>query len=279
MGSVKVSRAAARVYERGFATFIVLKCEEEIMWEVIWVVLTAVALLAYALLRARERFVIKTGNPFKGEDLLSFDRNAKGIRLIGFYPDTCPGHKPDLDAGLCYEGCAAGYHGVGPVCWADTTSIGMGMLSGLMSCAESGYDPADGWADAGLICWKTPRAKAPKGNDFFKVWEWKWSGGIGPKKAKCPPGARQQEQAAVARSIAERNTTGTQAQAIRNQKVYNANVYSDAVGGMCYRPCPPDKPNHVPGFPSLCFKNTVGRGLSYTRGEGMIPPLFILGEG
>ena len=35
----------------------------------------------------------------------------------------------------------------------------------------------------------------------------------------------------------------------------------------------------VPWAPHLCFKNSVGRGLSYTRGEGKIPPPFILGEG
>jgi hypothetical protein len=249
------------------------------MWDVTWIVLAAVALFAYALLRARERFVIKTGNPFKGEDLISFNRNAKGTRLIGFYPDTCPAHTPDLQAGLCYQACAPGYVGYGPVCWAETKNIGVGVLAALASCTESGYPEQDGWTDIGLLCVKTPSAKAPKGADFFKVWEWKWSGGAGSKKAKCPPGAKQTKDLQTARAIAKTGAGESQSRAIDAQKVYGPDAYSDAVGPLCYRKCPPEKPNHVPGAPYLCFKNSVGRGVAYERGEGKIPPLFILGEG
>jgi len=31
----------------------------------------------------------------------------------------CSDSHPDKDAGLCYENCRGGYHGVGPVCWQD----------------------------------------------------------------------------------------------------------------------------------------------------------------
>lgn len=249
------------------------------MWDVTWIVLAAVALLAYGMLRARERFVIKYGNPFKGEELLSFDRNAKGKRLIGFYPDTCPAHAPDLDVGLCYKPCAPGYVGRGPICWAETKYIGLGVLAALKSCEESGYPENEGWIDLPFSCFKQPSAKTGKGADFYKVWEWKWSGGLELKKPKCPPGAKQVQDITIAQRIAKSSAGPTQARAIDQQKVYSPDVYSDPVGTLCYRPCPPDKPNHVPGAPYLCFKNSIGKGVSYERGAGTIPPPFILGEG
>ncbi len=36
-------------------------------------------------------------------------------RGAGTVPNTCPGQQED--AGLCYNWCASGYYGVGPVCW------------------------------------------------------------------------------------------------------------------------------------------------------------------
>ena len=96
-----------------------------------WGLLLIAILVAYLLLKTRERFTIKYGNPFDDEDLISFDKDAKGTRLFSTTPDTCPLNKSDLDAGLCYEPCDAGYHGVGPVCWADSESVGIGTIPGL----------------------------------------------------------------------------------------------------------------------------------------------------
>ena len=112
-----------------FLTFAIsiLKCADKIMYEF----LLLLAVLVFFTLKYRETFVVKYGNPFNDEDIVSFDPGAKGTRLFGFTPDTCPANKPELDAGLCYEQCQDGYHGVGPVCWADTFGIGIGKIPEL----------------------------------------------------------------------------------------------------------------------------------------------------
>lgn len=97
------------------------------MWELLLIAI----LLAFLALKYRERFTMKYGNPFDGEDIVSFERDAKGTRLFSITPDTCPLNKSDLDAGLCYEACEEGYHGVGPVCWADSEDVGIGTIPAL----------------------------------------------------------------------------------------------------------------------------------------------------
>lgn len=104
-----------------------------------WALLLVAILVAYALLKhreTREPFVVKYGNPFDGEDLLSFERNAKGTRLFSTTPDTCPLNKSEYDAGLCYEPCDEGYNGVGPMCWAHTQNVGIGTIPGLEAYKE-----------------------------------------------------------------------------------------------------------------------------------------------
>jgi hypothetical protein len=101
-----------------------------------WAILLVAIFVAFILLKRRETFVLKYGNPFDSEDLLSFDPGAKGTRLFSITPDTCPLNKPVLDAGLCYEECEEGYHGVGPVCWADSEDVGIGTIPGLESYKE-----------------------------------------------------------------------------------------------------------------------------------------------
>lgn len=111
--------------------------------------LLVLAVLLFLSLKYRETFVIKYGNPFNDEDIISFDPNAKGTRLFGITPDTCPANKPEIDAGLCYEQCEVGYHGVGPVCWADTVNVGIGRLRKVRTCPQSGHNNHD---DIGLLC-------------------------------------------------------------------------------------------------------------------------------
>ena len=251
------------------------------MWDLLWAVLAGVGLLLYGLLRAREHFVIKVGNPFKDEELLSFDRDAKGTRLIGFYPDTCPAHKSELDAGLCYAPCAEGYQGVGPVCWARTTNVGPGMFAALKSCAASGYPSKDGWVDMGLFCFQTPKCETGSGWDALKVWDWKCSGGnTAFKEAECPPGKAESKEYARVAELTRNSADGSQRVALRSKAIAPPpDEYADAVGGMCYKRCPKERPNHALSAPYLCFKDTIGRGLSYGRGAGEVPPLFILGNG
>lgn len=57
---------------------------------------------------------------------------------------TCNSNQ-DKDGALCYPKCPAGMHGVGPVCWASTTNIGIGTAVQLEDC------PA-GWNNDGLTC-------------------------------------------------------------------------------------------------------------------------------
>ena len=147
------------------------------MWD-LWPVLVVGVVVAYFALRYRETFVVKYGNPFDNEDLISFDPEAKGTRLFGITPDTCPADKPQRDAGLCYEACEQGYHGVGPVCWADTENIGVGKVAKLLNCAESGYN---GWNDWGLVCHQPIRCAS--GLAFFR--EGCSGGNIRAKKLDC----------------------------------------------------------------------------------------------
>jgi hypothetical protein len=51
-----------------------------------------------------------------------------------------PGSAQERDAGLCYPGCDAGYHGVGPVCWKQPpqgwVDCGMGAAKDATTCAQ-----------------------------------------------------------------------------------------------------------------------------------------------
>jgi hypothetical protein len=226
------------------------------MWELLLVAI----FVAFLLLKRRETFVIKYGNPFDNEDLISFDYEAKGTRLFSTTPDTCPLDRPVLDAGLCYEKCDEGYHGVGPVCWADTVNIGPGVLAEAKPCSEMGLGPE--YRDDPLTCWKDLKCTTKCDG----TWDWS-SGGFcktkctGPdlklKGLKCP--GRFQLSFLT-------KLLGGDSDTSKN---------TDLVDGLCYKQCPKDKPNHVPGMPYLCMKGK--RGISYGRGAGTVPPLFHFG--
>ena len=202
--------------------------------------LLVLAVLVFFALKYRETFVVKYGNPINDEDLLSFEPGAKGKRLFAITPDTCPADKPELDAGLCYEQCEQGYHGVGPVCWANTENIGIGKVLIPSSCAASGYP---GRADDGLLCRAPITWNSCKFRGLFnECWGGAEGGQIDPKKLTCDAYPE----------------------------------HKDSIDGLCYRRCPKELPKHVPGMPYLCFKGT--RGLSYGRGVGIPPPLWAFGE-
>ncbi len=139
--------------------------------------LLLLAVIVFFLLKHRETFVVKYGNPFNDEDPVSFDASAKGTRIFAWTPDTCPANKPELDAGLCYEQCEIGYHGVGPVCWADTVNVGIGKVLLLNSCAASGYS---GWTDIGLLCMEPIRSAKDFFANIFNPF-----GRIKPKRLTC----------------------------------------------------------------------------------------------
>jgi hypothetical protein len=203
-----------------------------------YVFLLILAVILFAVLKHRETFVVKYGNPFNDEDLISFDNDAKGTRLFGITPDTCPANKPQIDAGLCYEECELGYNGVGPVCWAETVNVGIGKVLQPLSCGASGYP---GWTDIGLLCMQ-PIDTSSAGGFFKSLFSTIFEVKIRAKRLSCD----------------------------------NYSEHKDSVDGLCYRRCPKDKPTHVRGMPYLCFKGT--RGLSYGRGVGEVPPIFAFGE-
>jgi hypothetical protein len=204
--------------------------------------LLVLVVILFLGLRYRETFVVKYGNPFNDEDILSFEPNAKGKRLFGITPDTCPANKSELDAGLCYEACEDGYHGVGPVCWANTVNVGIGKVMELKSCYDSGhrYDDGTAWNDWGLLCQKQLKWDSCAWRSIFGCVGGLTGGDLRAKQLTCD-------------NYGDRET----------------------VDALCYKKCP-EGMRHVPGMPYLCFKGS--RGLSYGRGVGDVPPLFAWGE-
>jgi len=195
--------------------------------------LLLLALLVFSMLKYRETFVVKYGNPINDEDLISFDPNAKGTRLFGITPDTCPANKPETDAGLCYEQCVIGYHGVGPVCWADSKNVGSGTIPelhfrmethkswGSIKCTGGRPFRFQGYNDCYTITWPVPYQLCSEYDEDGKK------------------------------------------------------VRGDNVAGLCYKKCPKNLPNRIQGMPYLCYRG--GRGLSYGRGVGDIPPMWTFG--
>jgi hypothetical protein len=201
-------------------------------------VLLVIAAILYGSLKYRETFVIKYGNPFSGEDLVSFDANAPGTRAFGWTPDTCPASKPEYEGGLCYASCDEGYHGVADRCWADTQNIGVGKVLIATSCAGMGKPD---WADTGLLCNEPLKWNNCKFRGLFnECWGGLEGGNVIVKELTC-------------------NAYGDE--------------YPDKIDNLlCYRKCPADKPTHVPLMPYLCYKGT--RGISYDRGVGDVPPIY-----
>lgn len=234
------------------------------MWE-LWPVLVIGAILAYMMLRVRETFVIRYGNPFDNEDIISFDPNErKGTRLFSTYPHTCPENRLDLQDGLCYEECSEGYNGVGPMCHAETQNIGVGTLARVSTCREMGLD--DSYEESPLLCWKHLKCETGSGWNFFRFDQWKCSGpDVKSRSLSCP--GNQDAFFSIFTSIA----TGS----FKKPKLEE---YTDLTERMCYKPCPTEKPNRVPGMPYLCYRARDGNtGVSYGRGVGTVPPLFHFG--
>jgi hypothetical protein len=261
--------------------------------------LLAVAVVLFALVKGREHFglVVGTKSQLEGTKgiwgyLPTYTTDTKtdrGVELLSVWPNTCPPDRTDLDAGLCYEKCKPGFHGVGPVCWADTNNVGVGIPVGLNPCPE-------GWNNDGLIC------REPITNDCS--WEWlgicwgKLRGGRlrGRLNSYCPKPFRKsgdgydtdkgdcvwpdnvrvfpenlREYAIRMRGKSYPKTLGVCAGdgALSEQHI-------EYVDGLCYRPCTdPVLRERVPGMPYLCYK---GEGLSYGRGVGRVPSILRMGR-
>ena len=252
--------------------------------------LLGIIVILLGVLKTRETFVVKYGNPFDGEDILSFDPNAKGTRLFSTTPDTCPLDRPVLDAGLCYKECEEGYHGIATTCWANTKDIGPGIMADFRNCTakyeEGGMGLDDAYIDIGLLCFKplkcTSRCVSDKRDAFGRCWAWDLrisceGPDVKPKGLKCP--GRTFQLTMLTDILGE--GLGKLSEALGGDSSFGSklktdvNNFPDLVDGLCYRKCPEDKPNHITGFGYLCTKGE--RGLSYDRGAGTVPPLFHFG--
>lgn len=217
-----------------------------------YALLIALILVLFAMVKAKETFILKIGNPFKDQEVIALERGKPGTRVFATTPDTCPpGH--DYDAGLCYPACEAGFNGIGPVCWAQTKSIGVGVPVGLEPC------PA-GWTNDGLTC-REP-IQCGSGWEFFTKGCWG-----GKVRGRLNGGG-------ICDWPSDRGNLPGHLVDKSDSKNYKA-THPDRVDGLCYKRCPADKPNHVPGMPYLCMK---GDKLSYGRGVGKVPPIFGFGD-
>ena len=220
--------------------------------------LIALILVLFAIVKGREHFGLVVGGP----KYITTDTNTQqGVEIFSTTPNTCPPNKTDLDAGLCYEKCRPGYHGVGPVCWADTVNIGTGLPVGLEPCPH-------GWVNDGLVC-RQP-IKCNPIDTHGSVWPWNWTGG------NCEGGRLQGRLngGGICDWPQDRGNLPDHLVDKSNPKNYIAH-HPERVDGLCYKKCPTEKPNHVPGMPYLCMAGTT---LSYDRGVGTVPPLLRVGR-
>lgn len=215
----------------------------------------------FTILKGREHFLgflpdaIKFGANNK---VVTTDPKASGgVEVYSTTPDTCPPDKSDLDAGLCYVPCRAGYKGVGPVCWAESENIGVGKPIGLEPCP-------DGWSNDGLICREPIRCAS--GWAFFTEG---CSGGRLRGRLDGGGICDYPQDRTKLPGWLYRDATADEKKA--DPKVKQIATHPDRVDGLCYKKCPADKPVRIPGMPYLCYK---GGPLSYGRGVGSVPALI-----
>lgn len=186
-----------------------------------YALLLVLIVILLVLTEGRERFALIVG----GRDWYSFDgRTDDGYEIFNTTPNTCPQDKPELDAGLCYPRCRTGYRGVGPVCWAESVNVGVGIPVELEPCP-------DGWNNDGLICREPIRNDCSWKGLFGECWGRLTGGRL---KGRLDGGGICKES------------------------------HPDRIDGLCYKRCPKDKPEHIKGMPYLCYPGgdlSYGRGV------------------
>ena len=215
-----------------------------------------------------------------------------GIELMTTTPNTCVGDYGSSEGGLCYKNCNPGYHGFGVRCYADTVGIGIGKVIGLEPCPEN-TDGQGNWTNLGLTCSRWKRECVKWGPLFGATW---WTGCVetvgrldkgglcpGPqdfsgnyddeikkwKKSYDKPDPIIDPTTGKMETAVEANAAGHKTCADITQVGTDKNT--ERIDGLCYKKCPSDYPEHVPGMPYLCYK---GGELSYHRGGGLIPSLY-----
>jgi hypothetical protein len=233
-----------------------------------------------------------------------------GVELISASPNSCVGINSSMEGGLCYQNCNPGYHGVANRCYADSVNIGVGTPLGLEPCPDDDGDGTH-WENLGMICirwkdkcvhwgvegiatWWTGCAQSkgrldnggqcPGPMDFannFGGIDGDIAGDIHKLEDFLLQGNYNNEYKTWKKAYDKQDPANgeTEAEAAATGHKTCADIavttpddkHVDRIDGLCYKKCPADKPNHIPGMPYLCYK---GGDLSYDRGVGMIPPLF-----
>lgn len=230
----------------------------------IWPVIILGAVVAYTILRYRETFTVKYGNPMDGEDIISFDKAARGRRLFATTPDdSCPRDKEQSGL-MCYPPCRPNYTGGGPVCTANTFNRGVGRPVGLEPCNP-------GWTNDGLICREPITCDPIRRNPckFRGLFGECWPGLDG---GTCRGGRLQGRLNGG--GICDHPDKGNLPSWLvdkTNPKKWIA-THPIKVDGLCYMKCPEDKPDYVAGMPYLCFNAKFGPYM-YGRGAGEAQPL------
>ena len=236
--------------------------------------LLALIVVLFAMVKTKEHLALRFG----GNDgwFSTNSEGSGGFEVFNMTPHTCRPEKSDLDAGLCYTPCRAGFRGVGPVCWAISQNVGVGKAVGLEPCPK-------GWNNDGLICREPIRCAS--GWDFFKygcsggrlrgrlngggICDWP------EDRGQLPSWLREEKRNAVVYKGTNTEIPADKLDSVpaENRETKNILVatHPDRVDGLCYAKCPADKPERIAGMPYLCYK---GGPLSYGRGVGDVPRLF-----
>jgi hypothetical protein len=213
------------------------------MYELL-LVLIAIMFLA---VKTKEHFGLVVG----GKDIVTTDSTVNdGVEVFSIFPNSCPGDRLDKDAGLCYVPCRSGFKGVGPVCWAESRNVGVGKPVGLEPCPP-------GWNNDGLICREPLRWNPCAWRGLFKEC---WGGLEGGKlRGRLNNGG-------ICDYPQDRSKLPGW---LRDGK------HPEKIAGLCYKKCPAEYPQRIPGMPYLCYK---GGPLSYGRGVGTVPCIVRLGR-
>ena len=168
---------------------------------------------------------------------------TKNIPLdTGTIPSDC-GPDRDNDAGICYPKCRPGFHGVGPLCWQDTVTLGAGTPVGLEDC------PPD-FRNDGLTCQKDLQCTGG-GCHTFCDGNWNSNDG-GFCHTHCDPISCNDGP----KTIGRLDHGGTCPEG------------KERIDGLCYDRCP-EGYYHTPGMPYLCKRNNEPD--SYDRGGSDLP--------
>lgn len=204
-----------------------------------------------------------------------------GVEVLTTAPNTCVGIRGSSEGGLCYENCKPGYHGLGVRCYADSVNIGSGTVLGLEPCPVE-TDGQGAWVNMGLTCTRWKRECNRWGTDIIGHW---WTGCIETvgrldHGGQCPGPQdfegnyddeikKWKEASDKKPHIPDAAVDGHQTCA--DVAEIGTDKHTERIDGMCYKKCPAEYPEHIPGMPYLCYK---GGELSYDRGGGLVPAMF-----